>query len=244
MKTMLIMAAVVLASLCTQAQQKAIRLGIKAGANFSLFTSKISPFTEPVDAKYEYFRRQARTSAMGGVTAEFMLTHGFSLGVEVLFSSRGMTHSEKNNYVVTYDNEGNRSVGRNRFIYGIDYVEVPVTINYDFEKNSDHTRFLGYVGLAPAMNTHAKTKLRYAENLDADGYRTPDEDARLSNVRLLNNNIVFGIQVGEKNATRASGFVDLRGTYTLRSVFNKSPLIADNNNTRMLTGTLSVGLKF
>ena len=232
-----------LSACCIQAQEKAIRLGFKAGANFSLFTNKVSPFSEPVADKYAYFRRDVRPSAMGGVTAEFMLTKGFSIGAEVLFSSRGMSHSEKNSYVVTYDTEGNKKVGRNRYNYNIDYLEIPVTINYDFEKNSERTRLIGYVGLAPAMNTHAKTKLRYADNLDGDGYRTPNEDAKLNNVRLFNNNFIFGVQLGEKGSKKPNVFGDLRGSYTLRSVFNSSALTNDLN-TKMITGTIAVGIKF
>lgn len=235
----LISAALVLSCLYTQAQEKQIRLGVKMGANFSLFTNTIPPFDDAAGTKYEYFKRDIRSSAIGGITAEFLLTKGFSIGAEVLYSSRGMMYSEKNDYVVRVDENGSRHA-RNRFVYVTDYLEVPVTINYNFNPPTSRAWIAAYAGLAPAMSIYSKTKLIYADNTDGDGYRANNEHASLRDVRLYNNNILFGIQAGDR---KSHLYADFRSAYTLRPVFSRSSVNRSNLDTKMLSFSLAVGVK-
>jgi hypothetical protein len=193
----------------------------------------------PLTIKLE---RVSSFSAMGGLTAEFVLTKGFSLGVEFLFSSRGMAYKEENNYAVILDEEG-ENTATNRYTYNIDYLEVPVTINYNFKEESSTLRLVGYVGMAPAMAIHSKTKLRYAEGLDGDGYRAANENLKLNNVRLYNNNLLVGFQVGENSTKRLGGYLDLRATHSLRPTFLSRSQGANNVNTKIVTFTLAVGIR-
>jgi hypothetical protein len=242
MKKLIIMAVLALPGLCTQAQEKAIRFGAKVGANFSLFTQSVAPFDQKDGTRFEFFNRDVRISGMAGVTAQFQMTNGFSLGTEFLFSSRGMAYKEKNNYVVILDEDG-RNTASNRFTYNIDYLELPVTINYNFKESSSSYRLVGYVGISPTMAINSKTKLRYADGIDGDGYRARNENTTLTNVRLYNNNILAGIQVGENNSKRLGGYLDLRATHTLRPIFQGRSRGTTTPNTQMLTFTLSAGIR-
>ncbi|MEJ7557709.1 MAG: porin family protein [Pedobacter sp.] len=242
MKKLIMLAAFTLSCLCTQAQEKSIRLGAKIGANFSLFTQSVAPFDQKNGTRFEFFDRDARISGMGGLTAEFILTKGFSFGVEFLFSSRGMTYKEENNYAVILDDEG-ENTATNRYTYNIDYLEVPVTINYNFKEASSSLRLVGYIGMAPSMAIHGKTKLRYAEGLDGDGYRAANENSSLNNVRLYNNNILVGFQAGENSTKRLGGYLDLRATHTLRPTFVNQTQGANNANTKIVTFTFAVGIR-
>ncbi|MBC7567807.1 MAG: PorT family protein [Pedobacter sp.] len=242
MKKLIIMAALALSAFCVQAQERSIRLGAKVGANFSLFTQSVAPFDQKTGTRFEFFDRDVRISGMGGLTAEFLLPKGFSLGVEFLFSSRGMAYKEENNYAVVLNEEG-ENTATNRFTYNIDYLEIPVTINYNFNEPSSSLRLVGYIGIAPAMAIHSKTTLRYAEGLDGDGYRAANENANLNNVRLYNNNVLAGFQIGENSTKRLGGYLDLRGTRTLRPVFQGKSRSANIPNTNMLTFTLAIGIR-
>jgi len=242
MKKLILVAALALSGLCAQAQEKSIKIGAKVGANFSLFTRSVAPFDRKAGTRFEYFDRDARISGMAGITAEFMLTKGFSLGTEFLFSSRGMAYKEENNYVVILNEDGENTAS-NRYTYSIDYLEIPVTINYNFKDPSSNIRLVGYVGLAPTMSIYNKTQLRYAKGVDGDGYRAANENGTLSNVRLFNNNVLFGFQVGENSDKRLGGYLDLRGTRTLRPIFQGSNRINNNPNTNILTFTVAVGIR-
>jgi len=242
MKKLIAVAALALSGLCAQAQERSIRFGAKVGANFSLFTQSVDPFDQKQGTRFEFFDRDARISGMGGVTAEFILAKGFSLGVEFLFSSRGMAYKEENNYAVILNDEGENTAS-NRFTYNIDYLEIPVTIIYNFKKPSSSLRLVGYAGIAPAMAIHSKTTLRYAEGLDGDGYRAANENTTLNNVRLYNNNILLGFRVGENSTKRLGGYLDLRGTRTLRPVFQGKSRSANIPNTNMLTFTVAIGIR-
>ncbi|RZL19721.1 MAG: PorT family protein [Pedobacter sp.] len=242
MKKVMIMTAFALSAFCAQAQEKSIRLGAKIGANFSLFSRSVEPFDQKQGTRFEYFDRDARISGMGGLTAEFILTKGFSLGVEFLYTTRGMAYKEKNNHVVILNEEG-RNTASNRYTYNIDYLEVPVTINYNFNDASSSLRLVGYMGIAPAMVVNSRTTLRYADGVDGDGYRAANENNKLTNVRLYNNNILFGFQVGENSSKRLGGYLDLRGTHTLRPIFQGTNNIRSMRNTNMLSFTLAVGIR-
>jgi hypothetical protein len=242
MKKLIVVAAFALSGLCTQAQEKSVRFGAKVGANVSLFTQSVDPFYQKQGTRFEFFNRDARLSGMGGITAEFILPKGFSLGLELLFSSRGMAYTEENNYAYIANDEG-ENTATNRFSYNIDYLEVPITINYNFKDPSSTLRLVGYAGIAPAMSIHGKTTLRYAEGLDGDGFRAANENNKLNNVRLYNNNILLGVQVGENSTKRLGGYLDLRGARTLQPVFQGRSRNSNSPNTNMITFTLAIGIR-
>lgn len=238
------MATLVLPCLFLNAQEKQIRLGVKIGANFSVFTRDVAPFWGTVAPKYQYFRPTGRSSGMGGITADFSVKRRFSLGAELLFNSRGMAYSEENNYVYETDNDGSETQAYNRYNFNVDYLEVPVTANLHFYPRGN-VKLSAYAGLAPSIAVHGKSKLRYAKGVDGDGYRANNESAKLDNVRYSNNSALIGFQVGglEGGRSKVQPFLDLRGSYMLRSVFSGTGR-GSLMDTRMFTGTFSFGVKF
>lgn len=242
MKKLFMLAALALTGLYAQGQEKSIRLGAKVGANFSLFTQTVAPFDKKQGTRFEYFNRDLRISGMAGLTAEFILPKGFSLGTEILFSSRGMAYKEKNNYVVILNEDG-RNTASNRFTYVIDYLEVPVTINFNFNEQSSSIRLVGYVGIAPSMAINTRTKLKYADGVDGDGYRAANENNKLNGVRLYNNNLLAGFQVGENSAKKLGGYLDLRASHTLRPIFQGSSRRIDSDNTNIVTLSIAAGIR-
>ncbi|MHA4895929.1 porin family protein [Pedobacter sp. PWIIR3] len=244
MKKLIMMAAIVLPCLFVQAQEKQIRLGVKIGANFSVFTNDVYPFKGTTDPKFMYFKPSGRASGMGGVTADFSVRRSFSLGAELLFNSRGMAYSEENNYAYETDENGYEKQSYNFFNYNIDYLEVPVTANYHFYPRG-HVKLTAYAGLAPSIAIHGKSKLKYAKGLDGDGYRASNENTSLTNVRSSNNSVLAGFQVSGLGlgATKVIPFLDLRLSYLLRSVFSGTQHGSDLD-TKMFTGTFAFGVKF
>ncbi|MEJ2884021.1 outer membrane beta-barrel protein [Pedobacter sp. GR22-6] len=225
--------------------ERKVKFGIKGGFNASLFTRTVEPFGPAQRARLDYFRRFFHASGFGGLTAEGSISNRFSIGAEVLYSSRGMAHREKNDYVVTYDEEGNEQQAYNYFNYNLAYLEFPITVNYNFADPDSRTYVAAYAGMAPAISVRATTKVRYAESIDASGRRAVNEKSRLDNVNHFNNSILLGIKVGEHNTRSVSPLGDFRMSYTMLPVFKKDVAANGNNlKTAMLTCSIGLGLRF
>ena len=222
-----------------------LRFGLKAGVNGSIFTNTVEPFGPAQRSRLDYFERFFRPSGFGGITVDGMLSNRISIGAEVLYNSRGMGYRERNDNVVIYDNEGYEQQAYNYFNYNIDYLEFPLTVNYNFASASSRLFFAGYAGIAPAVAINYITKVTYVESIDASGRKANNEKSTLSNVNHFNNSLLAGIKIGGINTRRPAFFFDFRTSYTLLPVFNKSS--ADNGNnldTQMLTFSLGLGMKF
>ena len=142
---------------CVHAQEKSPRFkfGAKAGINLSFLTHDIGPFSQP-DETYSSFKRNPRPSANIGVTLNVQMPKKFNFGVELLFNTRGTTYIEENENVQEEDDEGVKRNARNYFNYNIDYLELPLTVNYNFKSELSNTYVTGYAGIAPALESTIK----------------------------------------------------------------------------------------
>jgi len=227
------------------AYERKLRFGLKAGVNGSLFTKTVEPFGPEQSGRLDYFNRFFRISGFGGLTVDAAVSKRLSVGVEALYNARGMAYREKNNHVILYDSEGNERQAFNDFNYNIDYIEFPLTLNYNFSDTEARTFIAGYAGVAPALAVHAITKMSYAESVDGSGRRARNERANLNEVNHFNNSLLLGLKVGDNNPRKTSVFGDFRMSYTLLPVFKKDEALSKNNlRTEMLTFSLGLGFKF
>lgn len=225
--------------------EKRVKFGIKAGINGSLFTSTVDPFGPSQRNRLNDFRRFFRTSAFGGFTADGSISRRWTIGAELLFNSRGMAYREKNYDVIIVDENGYEEQAYNDFNYNIDYFELPLTINYSFNAASSNVWIAGYAGMAPGFVVNSITKLRYEKPDYGGGRRARDEKSTLNDVNHFNNSLLLGLKVGDNKSRGVSMFGDFRASYAMLPVFSRSS--ADNGNnldTKMLTFSVSLGLKF
>lgn len=223
-----------------QNEESRLKFGAKAGFNLSFFNHDVGPFDQP-DPDYSYFKRSARGAIAAGLTLDIEMAKGFSFGTELLFNSRGMSYREKNDGVIIEDEEGRQKNAYNYYNYNIDYLELPIIINYNFKPEKSKTMVIGYVGIAQAITLNHTIKLDYPKTDSGP----KDQKAGLQDVHSLNKSIVAGVKLGEKEVTGIDMFIDFRGSYTLSKVFNK-PVndYGENLNTHMYTFTLAFGIKF
>jgi hypothetical protein len=222
-----------------QYQPDKIKFGLKAGFNVSLFTRDIAQFVLR-DEPWQNFNRSVRGSFTGGLTVDINMARGFSLGTEVLFSSRGMSYREENERIIKTDEEGREVKVYNYYNYNVDFMELPVALKYNFKPESSRTLLIAYAGISQAVLVNHKAKLSYPRKDDRD-----NEKSDLENVHRFNKNLIAGMQIGEKEAFGVDAYFDLRGSYSLSPVFNK-PEDSEGNNlhTRMWTIALTFGVKF
>jgi hypothetical protein len=215
------------------------RPGAKIGYNVSLFTKDVGAFDNPAPP-YSDFKNSVRSAFTGGVTLEIEMSQRFSFGIELLYNSRGMNYTQENERVIIETETGETKKAYNHFTYQFDYLELPLTVNYNFKPETSNKTIIAYAGIAPSLAVNKKTKLSYPKS-DPD-HRNQKED--LLYVNSFMKSILAGVQFGESYAERDL-YIDLRGGYTLSRVFNR-PLddAAQNLDTRMLTFTVSFGIKF
>lgn len=225
--------------------QKKVRFGIKTGINGSLFTRNVTPTANSKRTDLSYFNRYFRASALAGLTADGRLTDRITLGAELLFNSRGMVYREKNNYVIIVDDDGQEEQAYNNYNFNIDYVEFPILISYNFKPSAYRLFLSAYAGMAPGIVVNSKTKLRYEDGVDGDGGRGRNETLPLKYVNHFNNSLLAGIKVGDNTPFKVNLYGDFRVSYTMLPVFNRSVSDqGDNLDTRMLTFSASLGVRF
>jgi hypothetical protein len=225
--------------------EKKVRFGIKTGFNASLFTRKVMPTSTAKRSDFSSFRPFVRSSINAGLTADGRLTDRISLSAELLFNSRGMVYMEENNHVVIVDDEGEEQQAYNNFNFNIDYVELPILINYNFKPSTYRLFLAAYVGLAPGIAVSSKTKLSYEEGLDGNGREAKNEILPLKYVNHFNNSLLAGLKVGDNNPRKINLYGDFRLSYTLLPVFSRKVSDKGSNlDTRMLTCSVGFGVKF
>jgi len=223
----------------SQFRDSRFKAGAKIGFNISYFTRNVDLFDHPVDP-YSSFKNSSRGSFTGGVTLDIEMVKSFTFGMEVLYSSRGMGYSQKNDRVIIETEDGQTKSASNRFQYHVDYLELPLTVNYNFKPASSKNMIIGYVGIAPALLIKNKTKLDYPKS-DPDH---ENQKADLNHVNSFMKSFLAGIKLGESYPDTEL-YVDFRGNYTLSKVFNRSTNeFGENLDTRMFTFTFAFGIKF
>lgn len=217
--------------------------GIKTGLNASFFTADVDTF-DPASSSYNAaFKRFLRASGFAGVTVDYMVKERFSVGAEVLYNSRGMAYKRENNSVLVLGRDGVEQA-YSYFKYNIDYLEMPLTASYNVLAVASDNWLTGYAGLAPAIVVRKGVKLDHPKANAGPWEGEPDQSAELSNVRAFNASLLAGIQFGGVPSF-VGAFADLRASYTLLPVFDRDRSITgDNLNTRMLSFSLGLGIKF
>lgn len=222
-----------------QDESPRINFGIKAGFSSSYFSDNVAPFDQP-DEKFGAFRRSERAALFPGITMDVELTRGFSFITELLYSSRGMGYSEKIPRVIIKERDGSEKSAYNSFDYKINYLELPLILNYNFSKKTAKTYWQAYAGITPAVLIGSKTKLDYFRESDAQ----QNIKAKLHDVRPFNHSFIVGVKSGDGLGTVYEGYIDLRASYTLSPVFKRALNDTGGNlNTRMYTFSLSLGIK-
>jgi len=223
----------------SQFNESRFRPGAKIGFNISRFTRDIDVFDRPVEP-YSSFKNSLRGSFTGGVTLDFKMDKKFTFGMELLYNSRGMDYSQVNDRVIIETEDGTTKKAYNNYTYMVDYLELPLTINYNFKPETSKNSFISYAGIAPAMLVNKKTKLTYPKS-------DPDNENQKGDLLYVNSfvkSFLAGIQFGESYPDTYL-YLDLRGNYTLSRIFNR-PVndVSKNLDTRMFTFTFSFGIKF
>lgn len=222
---------------------KPVIFGVKAGINSSLFIADVGPFDPNSSFNNASFQRFLRFSAFAGLTVDYMVKERLSVGAELLYNSRGMAYRQQNNGVLMIGN-GGQEQAYNYFKYKIDYLELPLTANFNVLNVASDNWLTGYVGIAPAVALHKSVKLDYPEVNAGPWSGEPDQSGDLENVRSFNTSVLTGIQFGGV-PSHMGGYMDLRASYTLLPVFNvKQDVNADNLNTRMFSFSVGIGVKF
>lgn len=222
--------------------QKVIKVGVKAGVSGSVFTKDVEPFDPHIFGYYDTFENFVRLAGYGGVTLDYDISPRFSLGAEVLYNARGMSYREENYDVVIIGDEGEEQA-YNYFNFNVDYIELPIIVNFNVLSLDSKTWLKVYGGIARAAAVHKKTKLKYP---DVKGYDAPDNvKTQLQHVRTFNTSVIGGLKVGGKKGKSIIPFGDLRGSYMLSPVFNRSKAANGGNlDTRMFSLSLGLGVQF
>jgi hypothetical protein len=227
--------------------QKIIKIGVKAGVNFSAFTRDVAPFDPHIQGYWDTFDNNSNTNGYAGVTLDYNIAERWSVGTELLYSAKGMMYNEENNDVIVYDKEGNEEQAYNLFKFDVDYVELPLTLNFNVLPSRSSVWLKVYGGIARGAAVYKKTNLTYPK---VKGYRPPDDGGKeeLKYVRTFNTTAIGGVKIGGKPVFKKSNFVfygDVRGAYTLNPVFNRSKADSGGNlDTRMFTLSMGIGMQF
>ena len=241
MKSRIILFLLVLAGLQVYGQSGESRFkpGAKIGFNVSSFTRDVAIFDQP-DEAYSSFKNSVRLSFMAGITLDMEMANSFTLGMELLYNSRGMSYSQKNDRVVIETEGGQTKNAYNNYEYQLDYLELPLTVNYNFKPESANKYVKGYLGIAPAVALRKKSVLTYPKS-------DPEHDkqkADLSDVRSFTKSIITGVKLGESYAENEL-YIDFRGSYMPDKVFTQRIDDSGKNlDTHMFTFTFSFGFKF
>ncbi|GAB3934865.1 porin family protein [Mucilaginibacter myungsuensis] len=230
-------------AVCAQAQNERpqFKFGAKAGINFSTFTDDIDLMDRP-DQRYTGFSDIPRMSILLGVTADRQLSQRIMFGAELLYNSRGTKYREENtNIAPWFDDDGDEQRSYNYITYRFDYMELPLTIGYNFLPEKSNTILSAYTGIAPGLLINHKRKIDYDKN--ATDLQDQKLDMRYG--KSVITNLLLGLKVMESKERLGAAFFDLRGSYTLSPVFTRNYSDAGRNlDTRMFTLSLAVGVRF
>ena len=212
------------------------RSGIKAGVNLSRFTQEIDPFARNSEYYDDYigFKQFIRAGANAGFTLEHRATSSFSVGSELLYSSRGAMYRIRNPYVTLVDGEGEQKRAYDSYTYQVNYIELPLY----FQMNTGYFRksaFDIYAGVAPAYAIKSRRIYRYYEGSGVVAAGDQQKKSKpLDHVRNTNLFPLAGVKAGTEKA-----YFDMRLSFPLLPVFAKSK---NPDGSNLTTRTWSVGL--
>ncbi|MBW4891546.1 PorT family protein [Mucilaginibacter sp. HMF5004] len=224
---------------------KKIHLSVKGGVNLSSFTNDVAPF-DPYSKLtsssrfFENYTKYFRVSIIAGVTADYPISKSFSIATELLYNARGAAYRVGYG---TFSSGSSSSVEGeyNYYRYKIDYIALPLLVQYNLMGPKSRFSYLVYGGIAPALAIKTGVTQLYHNKDGSVG----SADYNLDNVRKLNLSPVAGLQFGGNRQKRMRPFCDLRFEYTALPVFDKESIFNGYNlSTRMWTGSISAGIRF
>lgn len=245
-KILCVLVLLVLLSPAASAQklfEKPVVFGLKMGFNGSFFTEDVAGFEPGSPNHNSSFERFLRFSPIIGASVDYTLNKHISFGAEILYNTRGMAYRQQNNNVIMIGQHGNETA-YNYFKYRIEYIELPITVHFNFLPPVQDNWLTFYVGIAPAIAVSESVKFDYPQVTMGPGKEPDDINGTLSGVKAFNASLLSGLQFGSRPSVMG-WFVDLRGSYALMPVFDdKIDGNGDNLDTQMLTFSLGFGLKF
>ena len=130
-------------------------IGIQGGLNFTNFTSRS-----------EWANTSTKTGFVGGITYNFMLTEKYRIGIDILYSQRGVTDK-----MILRDGYG-MDIGEVNIEMNYDYMSIPIKFGYEL---GNKIRLIPKIGIVPAIAIKAEiTVPTFNENLMVTGKETID----------------------------------------------------------------------
>jgi hypothetical protein len=111
-------------------------IGIKGGLNFTNFTSKEG-----------FESTSTKTGLIGGITYDFLLTDKYRIGVDILYSQRGV----KDKFVIIDD--FGTYMGEVDTEMNYDYLSIPIKFGYEL---GDKIKMIPKIGIVPAIAIKAE----------------------------------------------------------------------------------------
>jgi hypothetical protein len=146
-----------------------IKLGVKGGFSLADLTFKPELTDSPLTSK---------AGAVGGISLNVGIASFFSLQPEVLYVQKGTKGSDTV--------EGVEITGK----YELDYVEVPLLLNFSFAKEG--SSFVPSIFAGPYAGFNARAKIKVTE--DGESYSEDFKDS----VKDTEFGLTFGIGLGKK----------------------------------------------
>ena len=118
-------------NLCTCQENEAFKkftFGFHTGINLNYFNSRVSELANNKSLGYEdYFR----VSGQLGLDVNYNINDYITLGTGVRYIGKGMEYRKKEESIInTFDQEDNYL----RVLFRLDYIEIPLHINFNFNK--------------------------------------------------------------------------------------------------------------
>ena len=225
-----------------------VRISIKGGLNVSSFTDDVSVF-DPAspgykNSFYSYFEKYSRITGTIGIAADYPINNRFTLSAGLEYNGRGSAYRVQNGGVVVYSN-GSTESDYNYYRFQLDYVELPLLAQYNVADPHGSSSVILYGGISPAVNVKAGTSYTYATSGSTPVTGgTASNNGSLPDVSSFMLSPVAGIMLGGNRNKPYQFFGDIRFEYSLLPVFNKSSDNGENLQTSMITGGLSLGVRF
>ncbi|MDD8020425.1 MAG: porin family protein [Acidobacteriota bacterium] len=165
----LVAMAVLLVGLLTSPAFSGVKIGVKGGFSLADLTFKPEPTDSPLTSK---------AGAVGGISLNVGIASFFSLQPEVLYVQKGTKGSD----IV----EGVKVTGK----YEVDYVEVPLLLNFSFPIAG--SSFVPSIYAGPYFGWNARAKMKMTE----DGVTTTQDFK--DSVKDTDFGLTFGIGLAKK----------------------------------------------
>jgi len=226
-----------------------VHLGLKIGLNFSGFTGDIAQFDRSTPgyagSVYAGYSNYFRITCHGGVTADYPISHIFSVAAELLYNGRGGAYQIENDSVIQYDNDGNQTTAYDTYTFRMDYVEAPLLLQYKLAIREAGVSYFLYGGLSPAIAVKTKTNDQYYFPGDSpEDVKSTSKTANLNYASGLTVSPVIGFLIRDKEKRLVQLFGDIRFEYSASPVFNRSSSGGSTLRTNMWTCMLGLGVRF